>query len=143
MRKYFKVFFLGVAFFILASTLSGCNNNQGDTLNTVLAESEIQSIDITIEVVTAETESIEYLFEDIKGKTVFNILQEYKNNDENFTFEHDEFEGLGAYVTAINGKEADESSFWVFKINDEDSQVGVSEYVVNENVKLTFELTFF
>jgi hypothetical protein len=54
-----------------------------------------------------------------------------------------EFSGLGAFVTAFYGVQAQGNNFWEFRINGESSDVGVSSYEVKEGDVLEFRYASF
>lgn len=80
----------------------------------------------------------------IDGDTIFEFLKRYDLESEDFSFEYDSFEGLGEYVTSLNGETANpEREFWSLEVNEKESQVGISDYDLIEGDKITFTLINF
>ena len=70
------------------------------------------------------------------GKYLIDVMNEMKES-EMFTFETQDSQ-YGAYVTSINGKEADSSHYWAIYVNDDYGQYGISEQPVNDGDAYAF-----
>jgi hypothetical protein len=67
-----------------------------------------------------------------EGSTVYdamNIAQSLVEN--NFSFKSKEYPSLGIFVGEINGKKGGEGGYWIYSVNGEEANVGVSNYKVN------------
>jgi hypothetical protein len=103
------------------------------------SEEKIASIEIFSD---SETKDI-YDVEIQEGQSVFQILETLKANEE-IQFEYGEFEGLGVFVTSLNGITADSNSeYWKFLINGEEAQVGISDYIIQTGDTIQFEIEKF
>ena len=50
---------------------------------------------------------------------------------------------LGVFITGINGVVPVGNNFWLFRVNGQDSNVGVNSYIVQEHDKLEFAISSF
>ena len=52
----------------------------------------------------------------------------------------DNYEGMGIFVTSIDGVTADSKHFWEFYVNNKSSNVGVSSYTLQDGDKIEWKL---
>jgi hypothetical protein len=64
---------------------------------------------------------------EIENATAFDILEQ------SFEIEYDEYAGMGKFITSVNGISSDEENYWIFFVNDESADVGVDNYIVQQN----------
>ena len=63
--------------------------------------------------------------------TVYDLMTDLQNNQENnFSFQAKEYSGLGYFIEKINEVGSETGKYWIYYINDQKSQVGVSEYIL-------------
>jgi hypothetical protein len=95
---------------------------------------------VTLEIKSGGSYTLPYKAQE----STFSFLQRLDEQDSNFSFEYQEYSGLGNFVTTINGIKADSTKeFWKFTVNGTESSVGIDQYQVKPGDKLGFELTSF
>ena len=78
-------------------------------------------------VVTEEAQVQEISYEGVEGIDAMTLLKE------NYNIGTEEFgEGLGEFVTSIEGIEPNSDEFWAFLVNGETANVGASSYITKE-----------
>jgi hypothetical protein len=104
--------------------------------DTKSTEQSIQKTDDQVKVLSSSAEEFSYQGQD--GKTALELLQKA-------TTTVMKGEGEFAYVTSINGTEADstKNQYWSFLINDEMSMVGAGSYTTNSSDVIKWELASF
>lgn len=81
-----------------------------------------------------------------KYKLQFNngqSLLEAMNNlvaSSEFTFKSKTYLGIGEFVYSVNGTDAKDSKYWILYINNDQAQVGVSDYKLRPGDVIRFEL---
>ncbi len=75
----------------------------------------------------------------LSGETVDKALERLSIENEQFVYQYEEYP-FGIFVTKINNLEPEDDQFWKFFVNGEESQVGVSDYVLNPGDKIEFKL---
>lgn len=79
----------------------------------------------------------EFSYQGEDGKTALELLQAKANATTNG-------EGANAFVTAINGYQADSSKeFWAFYVNGEQAQVGAGSYTTKSTDQITWKVEAF
>lgn len=71
-------------------------------------------------------------------ESVFDALVKLNEQDD-FSFEYVEYD-FGAYIKSMNGITPDDTHFWKFQINSEDSAVGISDYILQDGDEISFVL---
>lgn len=112
------------------------SKNQIETQEEVLSETTSKLIDIKI---NNGNEEKTYSANFEEGENVFDLLEGLQEENEDFTFGYEEYE-FGAMIKSINNQEPDDSHFWKLQINGEDAQVGVSDYIVQQDDQISFVL---
>jgi len=76
-----------------------------------------------------------------EGDTLYDSLLIMKEK-ELVTFEDKNFSGLGAYIYSINGvsEERRKGKYWIYYVNDEKANVGVSNYLLKEKDEVRWHL---
>jgi len=106
-------------------------NDSSSTIAPVPVKNDAEKI----EGIEAETVAISYVGEE--GKTALELLQSKHQVDVTET------EGVGEFVSAINGQAAGENEYWAFYINGELAPVGAGEYVTKEGDLIEWRLDSF
>lgn len=110
---------------------------KGGTNTNVLPQKQVQE-----EIVQANIEvgNTIYKVSLPKGSTVFDLMQ-YAERQNNFQFYGKDFQGLGFFVSEINGVKQDplKGSYWIYYINNQKAQVGVSGYIIKNNDTITWK----
>ncbi len=89
----------------------------------------------TVDQATKEaTKSIEYSYLGQDGKNALEILKS------SYNVETKTSDGLGEFVTSIDGRVPDDKHFWAFYVNGEQSQVGASSYITKSTDAITWKL---
>ena len=65
-------------------------------------------------------------------KTAFDVLAAAENYP-CYNFEYKNYTGLGAFITSMCNVENNSSTYWMFYVNDQLANVGVSNYIVQPN----------
>jgi len=90
-----------------------------------------------------KSEAKQYTATITQGVSMLALMQQLAAINNDFTFQTDN-SNFGAYVTTINGVQADSSSeFWNLKINGVDSTVGISDLLPQATDNIIFTLTSF
>lgn len=83
---------------------------------------------------SAQTAATEVSYKGKEGKNALELLKgAYKTQTK-------EYPGVGEFVTAIDGKTADDKHFWAFYVNGEQSQVGAGSYQTKEGDTIVWKL---
>lgn len=134
----FLVLTLGV-YVLFSNDVIRFNLEQDDSL---AAESQAEiKVDITINGKDGGSEK--YNTTVINGQTAIDALTKLDKDSDQFVYEYKEDPSFGAYVTSINGVKAAEKEFWAFKVNGQDSNLGISSYNVKDGDMLSFTLSKF
>jgi hypothetical protein len=74
-----------------------------------------------------------YLSEIKVGDTVFDVMKKIQNDPENnFSFKYKEYPGMGVFVEEINGIKGEPGKYWIYYINYEKANVGISSNVLKD-----------
>jgi len=113
------------------------NNIAGVTDNAV----QTSNFQLMIEVQGKETKNYSVVF--TSGQTLDQILNNLASKDSTFSYTT-QTASFGAFITTFNGTTADATKeFWSFKVNGEDSSVGISDFKPQNNDLIQFTLTSF
>lgn len=76
-----------------------------------------------------------------EGDTLYDSLDKMKKAGI-LSFEEKSFSGLGAYIYSIEGISEDKKNgkYWIYYINDEKANVGVSNYLLKEGDEIRWHL---
>jgi len=89
-----------------------------------------------IQEVTASLVVDDYEFStDLKiGSTALDLMKK-ASEETDFVYGGQEYEGMGFFVSSINGVEGDTetNTYWIYYINDESAMVGISQYELLNN----------
>ena len=116
---------LGGAVILLSGQIGGTDG----TLDNVLRA----EISATLE--AKETYEVTVL----QGSSVFDVMETAQ--EDGFSFAGKEFTGIGFFVEEIEGKAQNprERMYWIYYVNNEKAQVGVSSYIIEDNDVITFK----
>jgi len=73
-----------------------------------------------------------------EGATVLDTMNISKNN--NFSFKGKEYPSLGFFVEEINGVKGENGKYWIYYINEQQAEVGVSKYIVKNGDIISWKL---
>ena len=75
-----------------------------------------------------------------QGSTVLDAMYAAQKEHE-FSFKGKEFSGIGFFVEEIEGIRQDplNKMYWIYYVNKEKAQVGVSSYIIQDNDVITFK----
>jgi len=117
--------------FIAATVLgfSGQLNKTDRTLENVLTEELAATIKVQDEI---------YEVVVLQGSSVFDAMEVAQ--EQGFLFAGKDYMGMGFFVEEINGiqQTPQEKMYWIYSVNGEKAQVGVSSYVIEDNDVITF-----
>jgi predicted small secreted protein len=134
-RKY--VLLVGVV--LTSLLLTGCSmNNAGNVAGDVSTPLDT----VTWCVKAPDTE--EYCYAPIEfseGDSAYISLQALDIREESFSFDGTDYGDAGYFVTTVNEIPGDQSHFWKLFQNREESQVGISQIVLNPDDVMLFEYT--
>lgn len=83
--------------------------------------------------VSLEVNGKNYNFKVKEKSSVFEAMKTLENSFPNdFNFRYKEHEGLGSFVTEINGLKGSSGKYWIYYINNEKPAVGVSQLILKE-----------
>ncbi len=80
----------------------------------------------------AENQAIAY--DGVDGKTALELLKS------TYQVEVQTYDGVGEFVTSINGQSADDTHFWSFYVNGEMAAVGAGDYQTKSGEKIEWKL---
>lgn len=68
------------------------------------------------------------------GKTAFEVMAD------NYDIGYAEFEGMGAYITSINGvsEDLENKMFWMFYVDGKEAEVGASSFRITQPTSIEF-----
>lgn len=103
------------------------------------------SVEKQLEIKTGNSKKVTFEINDIKfehdfkrGSTVYDLMEQLKK-EEKITFTDKNYVGMGKFIDSINGKKGNSDYAWIFYINGEKAQVGVSNYKVNAGDVISFK----
>jgi len=92
-----------------------------------------------IEGIAYKTFCVEYVSDNAE-QTAFDALYSLDKSEEDFSFSYDESD-FGAFITSIDGYTPNsDKEFWAFYVNDDMSNVGISDHTCEIDDKLHFFL---
>lgn len=122
-----KYAFTGLLLILLASVGIGSFLTPASTLS-----DQLVSVHVTIrqgsDILSDQTLDVN------KGATALSVFDELHELDTQ------EFAGLGTLITGVDGLAQDDSHYWIFFINDEPAQEGVSIHILQESTSLSLAL---
>lgn len=122
----------------------GIIDYQNNDDNLSIETEDAQEQEAALEVIDREGNLKSYTLKFTEGETAFEAMQDLKHQDQSFTFDYENFEGLGAFVSSINGITADPNSEFIsFQVNGQDSMEGISSYILKKGDKLSFKVVKF
>ena len=65
-----------------------------------------------------------------EGVNVYNVMKSAENDG--FSFQGKEYPTLGFFVEGINGVKGEPGKYWIYYVNGEKAQVGISKYIVKD-----------
>lgn len=77
-----------------------------------------------------------------EGSSVFEVMQKIQEESMGnnlFSFKYKEHTGLGIFINEINGKKGGEGGYWIYYVNGEEANVGVSNYKINNGDIISWE----
>jgi hypothetical protein len=130
-------------------TLTGCTlfdkdktTNQEPSVTQSEQDTVLQYV--SIKVLDQNDNLIEQEVQLSEGENLYEILGKAMTSTNNLNIEFDLFEFNGEtsfFITTINGyNPSDDNKFWSFKVNDELSTVGISDYMPKAEDVIKFEL---
>ncbi len=126
---------------LAAGLMAGCSGDPdpADASATQASDAQAaQTTDAPATGLTANADGTEVSYQGVAGKTALELLQEL---DPTATTSG---EGANAFVTAIGGREADQSKeFWAFYVNGEQAAVGAGSYEMADGDEITWKLEAF
>lgn len=130
-------------------TFTGCTffnndtNSNGVNTNTQNEEDVVKKT-VTVQVIDQNENLIETTTPLIDGENLYELLNKSMISTDNLKFEFDTFEfndEVSFFITSINGyNPSEDNKFWAFKVNDELSPVGISDYMPQADDVIKFEL---
>jgi transcriptional regulator len=135
-----------ILFLLISTIFLACSQNVDTNNQNKLIESK-DPIDLEEEkkitgvfIIKVNDQKKEINYEIKQGKTIFDLMQNLKETNNNFDFKYQE-SNIGVFVEEINGIKNDlnNNKFWIYKINDKEAEVGVSSYILQGGEKIEFE----
>jgi len=115
-------------------------DNQENTINNEL---DVKKKIFTLEIITSDNSIVKYKVSFIPNSKLSTILTSLAKEDKNFSFETEKSD-FGEYIISINGIKADSNKeFWNLKTNGNNSTLGISDFVPQENDLITFTILNF
>ena len=88
-----------------------------------------------------QTEQLDYTTEYVPGENAYEMLVRIDAENDGLSFVFEEF-SFGKFLKTVNNIEADaERQYWMFKVNDGESSVGVEGYQLHDGDHLSLVLT--
>jgi hypothetical protein len=157
MRRFsvLKIAIIGivVGILILGVVYFGKNDRTFDGTDRILQRVEKAQVDTTAKQMidrtqetkliktTLEVPGLSYQVFVPEGSSVFDLMTAATKQFNNFSFRGREFPGLGFFVEEINGLSQDKKAgmYWIYYINGQKAQVGISQYKLKENDVITWK----
>lgn len=115
----------------IAIVISGCQKKIATPSEEI--PNEIVQVTPSLTTETTDLPTVEHEFTATQsGITAFELLNQSAD------IEYQTYEGIGEFVTTINGMTADTKHFWVFYLNGETSETGVSQTKLSEGDTIKF-----
>jgi len=111
-----------------------------ENINNVFSEKEFSSeVNYLNYDLILGSKKINGLFE--KGDSLYDSLLRMKKKDL-IDFEEKNFSGLGSYIYSINGisENKKEGEYWIYYVNGQQANVGVSNYLLKEKDEIRWQL---
>lgn len=147
MRKLVRSYLSVFVFTLLSLTfLTGCTyfKKTEDSSNDNVQETVAPVSQLNLEIVNQLEETVAYKLNFTEGENVYEVLNRamVENQDLKVVFDDFEIDGETAFfITTINGYDpSTESKFWSFYVNDEQSQVGISDYEPKAEDTISFKV---
>ena len=88
--------------------------------------------------VVLEVEQLRYEVNISQGSSVLHVMSVAQ--EQGFSFRGRDFSGIGFFVEEIQGKRQNpgDRTYWIYYVNGEKAQVGVSSYIVEDKDVITF-----
>jgi hypothetical protein len=99
--------------------------------NQIIKENEIVSIVVLDKTYKVEIEN---------DQTLYSVLKNLEEKDNNFSFNGKSYPSLGFFVDEINGVKNKLGSYWIYYINDKQASVGISEYKLKNGDIISWKL---
>lgn len=147
MRKFIRSYLSAFLFTSLSLIfLTGCTyfKKTEDPTDSNVQETVIPVSQLNLEIVNQLGETTTYDLSFTDGEDVYEVLNRamVENQDLKIIFDDFEMDGKTAFfITSINGYDpSTENKFWSFYINDEQSQVGISDYEPKADDRISFKV---
>lgn len=76
-----------------------------------------------------------------EGESVYQAMQNLTlDSKKSFLFKIKEYPSLGIFVEEINGVKNSFNKYWIYYINGEEAQVGISNYILKSGDIITWKL---
>lgn len=129
-----------ILYLFISKNIIQKTDNQENTINNEL---DVKKKIFTLEIITTDNSIVKYKVSFIPNSKLSTILTSLANDDNNFSFETEKSD-FGEYIISINGIKADSNKeFWNLKTNGNDSTLGISDFVPQENDLITFTILNF
>ena len=88
-----------------------------------------------------DVQSLSYEVFTPEGSTAYDLMVAAASKQDDFSFQGQNFPGIGFFVEEINGLAQDKKSgmYWIYYINGQTAQVGVSQYKLKNNDIITWK----
>ena len=132
MKKYLKIILPVVVILSLGFIFWQVKANS--SVSKTQGEQSTQKISAVLIIDDANSQSFE--ISDFVGKTVLEATQSMAKVVTNGT-------GTNAYITTINGREAnaEKREFWEFDVNGSPAQVGAGSYIIKNNDEIQWKIS--
>ena len=96
-------------------------------------QNNLQNINISL-----KTPDKSYLVKVEEGATALDVMKNAQNSG--FSFNGKEYPGMGYFIDEINGVKSENGKYWIYYINEQEAEIGVSKYVVNNGDIINWKL---
>ncbi len=142
-RSYLSIFIFTILSLVF---LTGCTyfKKAEDPIESTTQETALPVSQLSLEIMNQLGETVPYRLNFTEGENVYEVLNRAmaENQDLQIIFDDFEIDGQTAFfITTSNGYDpSTESKFWSFYVNDEQSQVGISDYKPKAEDKISFKV---
>jgi len=108
------------------------------TDNQKIKEPNINQGEKTIEIATLEINGIKYESKILGETSIYDFMYQLKNEGK-IDFQEKNYTGMGKFIEEINGIKGDGKNFWIYYVNGQKAEIGVSEYKIKPNDVITWK----
>lgn len=134
-KLYSGLIFIVVGLLIIGWAIFGTSKNETGHINDFPEETIVQKIPAHLEV-----NDVVFDMTIQKGSSAYDLMEKASKEHE-FTFQAEEYEGMGYFISSIQGVQsnAKTNEYWSYYVNDKLSDVAISDYILESDDVITWK----